>query len=292
MSDVHLRALRALVAVADAGSITAASEEVLYVSQPAVSRTLRRLEREVGVPLLEQQGRGVALTDAAHTLVAGAREILEVYDRAVADARAISATVSGTLRVGLQTPVGRGLLPAMTRRLRESHPDLRIDLVQVPWEDDSAGLRDGSVDVTFAWLPLPEEGLDHEVVVTEERWVALPTGHPAADQDRVVFADIAAELFVALPPSAGRLRAFWLADDVRTQPARIGTEAASAAAAFEAVANGLGIALVAEGQAELSPRPDVVFKPVDGLSPARMAVAWRADDTRQEVAALVAATMM
>lgn len=71
----------------------------------------------------------------------------------------------------------------------------------------------------------------------------------------------------------------------------IGSVAASAEAAFEAVANGLGVALIAEGQAQLSGRPDVVCVPVTGLSPAELAVAWRRDDRRRAVAALVAAVL-
>lgn len=291
MSDVRLASLRALVAVADTGSVTAAATEVLFVSQPAVSRQLRRLERELGIELLVAEGRGVALTDAGRRVVSGARELLAGWDEVVLEARRVHAGATGTLRVGLQTPVGRGLLPGMTRRLRETHPELRLDLVQVAWDDPSAGLAGGVVDVAFAWLPLPADGLDHEVLATEARWIALPTGHPQAGASRIDFAAIADEPFVALPTEAGRLRSFWLAEDVRTTPATIGSEAASAEAAFEAVANGLGIALVAEGQVDLSGRPDVVCRPVDGLAPAKLAVAWRADDHRPALAAFIATAL-
>lgn len=153
--------------------------------------------------LLTPAGRGLVLTDAGGALVDGARRVLVAYEEAVAAARAVQATAAGTLRVGLQTPVGRGLLQVMTRRLRETHPDLRLDLVQVPWDDASVGLADGSVDVAFAWLPIRDDRLDHEVLVSEARWVALPCDHRFTDRASVAFAEIADEPFVALPASAG-----------------------------------------------------------------------------------------
>ena len=86
-----------------------------------------------------------------------------------------------------------------------------------------------------------------------------PTPWPGAAA--VPFAELAGEAFVALPASAGPMREFWLATDHRTAPARVGAEAATADEAFEAVAFGLGVALLAAGNAAIYRRDDVVCLP-------------------------------
>jgi DNA-binding transcriptional LysR family regulator len=106
----------------------------------------------------------------------------------------------------------------------------------------------------------------------------------------VDFAELADEPFVALPRAAGPVREFWLATDARDgREPLIGTEVTSPADTFEAIASGLGVALIAEGNAQLYQRPDVVHRPVRGLAPAELALVWRAHDTRREVAEFVAA---
>ena len=119
--------------------------------------------------------------------------------------------------------------------------------------------------------------------------VALATDHPLAAQAEVTMAELAEEPFIALPRSAGALREFWLATDERAGPPRVAVEADSAEGAIEAVASGAGVVLLAEGNARLLARPDVVCRPVPGLSPCELAVARRRGDTRELVAAAVEA---
>lgn len=154
---------------------------------------------------------------------------------------------------------------------------------QVPWGDPAVGLRDGSVDVAVAWLPAAGPGIAHRVAAVEPRWVALPAGHRLASRSAVPFADVAGEPFVALPASAGAMREFWLATDHRDRPARIAAEATTADEAFEAVASGLGVALLAAGNADIYRRDDVVCLPVPDLPPCELAVMWRAGDRRRAV---------
>ncbi|MFB7634260.1 LysR substrate-binding domain-containing protein [Streptomyces sp. NPDC056149] len=119
------------------------------------------------------------------------------------------------------------------------------------------------------------------MVATEPRWVALPAGHRLADAAEVPFAELLDEPFLALPESAGALRDHWLATDERGgRPVRIGAEVAGADETFEAVEEGLGVVLLAAGNAAIYRRPGVVARPVVGLSPSQLALAWRADDHR------------
>jgi DNA-binding transcriptional LysR family regulator len=163
-------------------------------------------------------------------------------------------------------------------------PGWRLRFQQVSWADPAVGLAGGGVDVAVAWLPVPPGvELDSKVVATEERLVALPVGHRLAGRARLRLADLADEPFVALPESAGPMRGFWLAAAQRTTPARVAAEAATAEECYEAVSAGVGLALVAAGNAALYQRDEVVHRPVDDLPPAELAVLWRRADRRPVV---------
>jgi DNA-binding transcriptional LysR family regulator len=135
------------------------------------------------------------------------------------------------------------------------------------------------------WLPLPDPGAyAWEVLATEARWVAMPAGHRLAGREIVPFAELFDEGFLALPASAGPLRDYWLATSEREgHPVRVAAEVANADETFEAVAAGIGIVLLSEINAAIYQRQGVVSRPVSGLSPSQLVVAWRASDHRPVV---------
>ena len=172
--------------------------------------------------------------------------------------------------------------------MQELLPKWKLVLRQISWDDPTAGVAGGSVDVAIAWLPLPDRGdLSYKVIAVEERWVALTAGHRLARRRTVPFVELADEPFIALPHSAGTLRDFWLANDQRTSPPELVAEVATADETFEAVASGLGVVLLSAGNAEIYKREGVVCRPVSGLSPSELAVVWRTDDHRHAVRSFI-----
>ncbi|MFI1564438.1 LysR family transcriptional regulator [Streptomyces sp. NPDC020490] len=283
--DVHLRDLRYFVAVAEELHFTRAAER-LYVSQPALSKQIRVLERQLGFRLFDRNPGRLTLTAQGEALLARARTLLGAWQDALRVARAAGPAVA--LTVGMQTAVGRDLQRDVLSGFRER--GWQIVLRLVAWEDPTAGLADGSSDLAFVWLPLPGENLVTRTLARERLWVSLPVGHRLADRPEVDFAELADEPVIALPRSAGPLRDFWLATTARGgREPRVGAEAASPDEVFEAVVSGQGVALIAEGNVGLYQRPDLVYRPVRGLPEAELAIAWRADDHRPEVTDLVAA---
>ena len=290
--DVHLRDLRYFAAVAEHLHFTRAAEE-LHISQPALSKQVRTLEQQLGTPLLVRDRRTVRLTPAGEALLPHARALLDGWDearRALGDAAAEGAA---TVVVGMSTGPGRGLLPAVRARLGASAPGLRLQLRQVHWDDPTGGLGDptSDVDVALVWLPLPDEHrYAWTVVATEPRLVALPSAHPLAQRDEIPFADLDDEPFLALPRAAGPLRDYWLATDARGgREPRIGAEVSSAEETAEAVAAGLGVVLLATGNGPLLKREGIALRPVTGVGPAELVLAWRRDDRRPALGQLRAA---
>ena len=285
--DVHLRDLRYFVAVAEELHFGRAAER-LFVSQPALSRQIARLEAQLGVTLFDRDRRKVSLTTTGETLLCNARTLLNAWAAAERELRDAAAATAATLRIGLQTSVGRGILAALNAGLRERHAQWTIELNQQTWDDPTAGLADGSSDIAVCWMPLPDgDGYRSVTVATEQRLIALPSNDPIATRSAVSFDEIADRPLVALPAAAGELRDYWLAADHRDAPARVATIARSAEEAMEAVAAGIGSALISIGNADIYARNDVAFVPVDDLTPAELAVVWRWDDNRPIIADVI-----
>jgi DNA-binding transcriptional LysR family regulator len=279
------------VAVAEELSFTRAAQR-LHLSQPALSKQIRGLETALRAQLLHRDRRRVELTSAGQALLGAARGLLEAWDEAMAAVADAAAQESHLLRVGTLTSIGRALYPGVVDHFAKRQAGWRVELRSFGWGDPTAGLHDQTTDVAFLWLPIDAGDVDHEVLVTERRFVALSTKHRLAAHRTVTFADIADEPFVALPESAGSLRDFWLALDERDgTPARVAAEVTSADETFEIVASGAAVVLLAEGNAVIYARPGIACLPVTGLGAARLAVAWRRDDRRLAVAAFVQACL-
>jgi DNA-binding transcriptional LysR family regulator len=288
--DVHLRNLRYFAAVAEELHFSRAAER-LRVSQPALSKQIRQLERELRFPLLRRDRRRVELTAAGDVLLPAARQLLADWEEALAAATQRPSEEAKLLQVGFQTSVGGGLYQEIAARFAELHPEWRLALRAHVWSDPSGGLLDRSSDVAFVWLPAGAEGEIQVLPLRSERkYVALPAGHRLARRRAIQMADLLEEPFVALPPEAGALRDHWLAlDDRGGHPVRIGAEASTADEAFEAVATGHGVVLLAEGNVSVYARPGIVCRPVLGVRPSQLAIAWRRDDHRAVVREFVGA---
>ena len=168
------RALRYFVAVAEELHFTRAAER-LYIAQPALSEQIRRLEEEVGTELLRRTTRKVELTPAGKEFLAHARRILAEADDALADALRAARGETGRIRVATGTTAGLEQVPKILRAFGEARPLVHLDLRQTGWEDHSGGLRDGSVDAAFVWLPFGSEGLSFAVLHEEPRVASLAT---------------------------------------------------------------------------------------------------------------------
>src|SRR6266704_1139558 len=162
----------------------------------------------------------------------------------------------------------------------------RVDLQQAAWSDPTAGLAGGEVDVALLRLPFPgQDDMRIEVLLTEPRWVALPVTHPLAATDQICFRQLWDEPFVAAPAQTGLWRDYHLATAERQgHPVRIGAVTDQPDAYLTAIANGDGIALVPESASRYYARPGITYRPVTGVSPSQVGVAWpRANDTNPVV---------
>ncbi|WP_211261428.1 LysR family transcriptional regulator [Pseudonocardia acaciae] len=282
--DVHLRELRYFLAVADHLHFTRAAR-ALYVSQPALSKQIRALEARLRTPLFVRDRHGVRLTGAGEALVPHARTVLAAWNEAEAGMAAAVARQRATLVVGISTGLGRGLLPSVRTHLAETAPGTELRVRQVGWDDPTGGLaaeQPDRVDAAFVWLPLPDPDRYRWLeVVTEPRLVAMSAAHPLAARDDLHIRDVLDEPFLALPASSGELRDYWLATDARGgRTPVIGAEIAGIEETVEALVAGLGLCLLSAGNAPLIARDGVAIRPINGIGPSHLVLAWRRDDDR------------
>ena len=281
--DAHLRDLRYFVAVAEELNFTRAAER-LHLSQPALSKQIRGLETTLRAQLFRRYRRHVQLTAAGAALHALARSLLQDWDDGVTVVTDAAVQDARVLRVGTLTSIGRALYPAISDQFAKRQPGWQVELHTYGWGDPTAGLRNRAADAAFVWLPIDATEIETVVLATERRFVAISARHRLADRQTIEFSEIASEPVAALPVSAGSQRDFWLAADARAGRApRVAAEVSSADEKLEIVSSGAAITLLAEGNADIYSREGIVCIPVNGLEPARLAIAWRRGDRRPAV---------
>lgn len=146
---LDLRRLRLLVELSRRGTIAAVAQALSY-SSSTVSTQLSVLEKEAGAALLEPAGRRVRLTPAGTLLVAHGTQMLAQAERAEAELAALHGTPTGTVRLAAFQSAALALLPDVLLRLREQHPDLRVELVEAEPESALPALAAGDFDLVLA----------------------------------------------------------------------------------------------------------------------------------------------
>jgi DNA-binding transcriptional LysR family regulator len=204
---LDLRRLRLLHELHARGTIAAVAD-ALQFTPSAVSQQLGVLEREAGVALLEPQGRGVRLTDAALVLVRHADVLLDRADRAEAELAGAAGRVAGRGRIASFQSVAIHLaVPAMEALARDA-PDLRCELIEAEPEESLPALALGDYDLVLAdeWQDQPRArpaGIDRVDLHQDPVHLILPAGHRLAEQRSVAMADLAGEVWTTGHPGTG-----------------------------------------------------------------------------------------
>ncbi|AJP05971.1 LysR family transcriptional regulator [Streptomyces cyaneogriseus subsp. noncyanogenus] len=203
---IDLRRLHVLRAVAHYGTVTAAAR-ALHVTPSAASQQIRQLARELGVDLLEPQGRGVRLTPAAESLLAHADAIQARWEQAELDLRAGHGTPGGPLRVtGFPVAVSVLLAP-MAARLRARHPRLSVRIREAGVPDSFDLLFEGEADLAVVEAtprnpPMGDARFDQRPLLDDPFDLVVPEDHPLAGRDRVDLAEAAREAWIAPVPES------------------------------------------------------------------------------------------
>ncbi len=274
--ELELRHLRALVAVVEEGSFTAAGER-LQVSQASVSRAIAALERAVGSPVLHRTTRDLSLTSTGSRILGHARRALEE----VAAITRAAAAFPEEIRIGYAwSQLGRHTTAAQ-RRWAEVHPGSQ--LVFVHSNTTTAGLAEGVAEVSILRRPVDDDRIRQVLVGVEQRYAAVASSDPLARRRSLTLADFAGRVVGTDERTGTTTPDLW--------PPGAGPAATRSTSGVDEwltlIAAGQALGMTSEATARQHPRPGVVYRPVRDAQPVPVYLAWWRDSQPPHAATLV-----
>ena len=186
---IDLQHFRFAAAAAECGSFRKAAE-LLRVSQPTLSRTIKQLEHLIGVVLFERSSGGVTPTSAGAAVLRMARAILEEFDALIATAALTRDGHVGRLAIGFCTSLSIGNLRASLLDFREKFPHIELATVERRRTRLANGLRTGTLDLLILTGSVPLPNSKTKALWSERVYVVLPENHPLTSRQVVYWADL------------------------------------------------------------------------------------------------------
>ena len=290
---MEIRELRAFVAVADEGGMSAAARR-LHVSQSALSQTIQSLERQLGAQLLVRDHAGARPTDTGKALLEEARALLDHHDRAVAAISGAAASTA-TLRIGVPLEFPPDVLPAALAEVATAHPATRVEVRHSSSAVQLTALRERELDLVLVRYRPADLALDAVLAGTEAMGVIIAAVRSAeiAEPGGVQLHKLSSLTWIAFPRSDGppwhdQVTAILRGHGIDT-PSSDDDGLVTAEVKLAAVGTGRAFALASPSWAQ--PLPDgICWHPLVGNPIVRRTWAvWHADSRRRDLATLVAA---
>jgi DNA-binding transcriptional LysR family regulator len=221
--------------------------EVLGMSQPALSRAIRRLEGELGVPLFHHVGRSIRLTRYGEAFLARVDRALHEVDEGRRELADLTGAESGTVALGFLRTLAAEYVPQLVRRFRAEYPGVRFSFSQDNGAVLERELESGELDLCFMPPPRENPRLESRLVTEQELVLIVPPDHRLARRENVALREIADEPFISFKAGHAMRR---LVDDLCAAAGfepRVTFEGDESSAVRGFVAAGLGVAIVPAG---------------------------------------------
>ncbi|MDG0809172.1 LysR family transcriptional regulator [Cohnella rhizosphaerae] len=188
------------IAVAKSQHMTNAAKQ-LSVTQPALSRSISTLEKEVGVELFERRGRNLALNRYGQLFLERAQNALAEIEKAKQEIANQINPWSGVLSLCFPHILGAELFPTMLGAFRERYADIRFELNQCSLDELTARILGNDCDFGITTLESANDAFHWQLIGKSELYVAVPLGHPWADKSSIRLEELQGEAYVGLKPS-------------------------------------------------------------------------------------------
>ena len=262
---MEMRQLRYFVAVAEDLHFGHAAQR-LRIAQPALSRQIQALEKELLVQLLFRNRRRVQITPAGQVFLDRARMILARTEEAVLAAQRAGGGVSGTLNLGFVGSATYDVLPSVLRAFRQAAPHVDLTLSEMTVHAQIEALSEERIDIGLLRLPIKTDGLLFRTISREPLYVALPGSHRLARSSALHLSALAEEPFVLYPDHP---RPSWtefvigLCQEAGFRPTVV-QRTVEIQTTLSLVAAGIGVSIVPKCIGNIQ-RKDVVFRRLTGL---------------------------
>jgi DNA-binding transcriptional LysR family regulator len=288
---MELHELRAFLAVADELHFGRAAER-LVLAQPYLSRTIKKLEADLGVALFERTTRKVELTSAGRALIDPATTMLTMGAEARSEVRRAARGESGRVRVSFAGPSSYELIGRLGREMRELSPgiDLQFDPGRFGLQVFDR-LLNGSIDLAIARFRTVPPEIESRAIATEHYLMAVPSDHPAATAERVTLASFRDEGFLGLPSDSSVQRDFIELCHVAGFVPNIVQTVPDTGTIMALVSAGAGVAFTVDTALQHVPRQGIAaVELVEGRDPVFAYLAWRRDSTNEALQTVLRAT--
>jgi len=193
---LDIRHLEYFSEVAEHLSFTKASQ-TLHVTQPSISKAVKNLEDELGVPLFYRSSKQLELTDAGKAVLVNARKVLEAFNSLTWELTDIMELKSGEIRIGIPPIVGAAFFSKLISRFKEKYPLVKITLTEVGTKKIKQGVDDGSLDIGLI-CTFPTQNSNFEIikVLKDPLMLIVHKDHPLTSKPKVHFSDLENEPFI------------------------------------------------------------------------------------------------
>jgi len=289
---MELRHLRYFVAVGEEQHYGRASRR-LRVAQPALSRQIQDLEKELGFELFQRLPRGVKLNAAGKLFLEDARRVLREVSEAAVRAGRVASGRSGTLRVGFtENASWRGVVPDSFRRYREKQPDAELQLQPDASLAQLEAVRAGRLDAGFVnFMPESDSELDQLLVARQHVELAAPKRHPLTRLKKLRLQDLMDAPFVWFPRRANpefydRMMRECYRGGLKSP--HIVQEGVNEPTILSLVSTGMGVGWVLATARWRCPESVVILPVVDLNMPLTLTLVWRKDNSSPLLANFIA----
>lgn len=203
---MELRHLKYFIAVAEEGSLTLAAARRLHTAQPSLSRQIRDLEYELGVPLLTRNARGVELTKAGGVFLDQARLVLAQMEAAVRAARQAGKPAKPSFALGFLTGQEMDWLPASMALLKDQLPCMDVTVTSQYSPQLAEALAAGTLDLALMRREAGRPELVYRTIIVEPLLVFMPSDHRLAAFERTAPAALGTEIFLGMSSTAPSLQ--------------------------------------------------------------------------------------
>ena len=276
------------MAVAEERNFRRAADR-LNLAQPAISRQIRLVERELGFELFDRATRPVTLTAAGAVFLVEARRTLDQAGRAVARGREAHRGEVNRLSLGTVSWACNGAVPAVMRDFRARFPDTRLEVSVRPGIDQVEALLASRLDIGFAGGGCERSPIASEQLFEEPLIGAVPDGHPLTQRGAASLDELLSEPYVCISRLAtpGMFEQQMELLRLRGRDGGAIQEAPDIQALLGLVAAGLGVTLLPASSCALR-REGVAFVPLEGAVPVvSLFILWRRDEDRDLVQSFV-----
>lgn len=286
---MELRHLRYFTTAVLEGSVTKAAKR-LNIAQPPLSRQLKQLEEEVGIPLLEPGSRPLRTTDAGRFFHEQALAILDRAEALLMMTRRVGLIGKERFGIGFVGSILYGTLPGMLRRFQSTYTAIRMDMIELSSVQQVGALKEGLIDIGFGRLHVDDTAVRREILLEEPLVAALPIGHPLLEHAGPLSIQTIVSYELILYPTKPRPS---YADQVLSLLRERGLrpthmrEVRELQTALGLVAAGAGVSLVPDAVQRLR-RDDIVYRSLDDQTvTSPIIMCSRVDDHSPEITAFL-----